>query len=888
MRKAQAIPEVSGMWMALVFIVVVFMIILGAFAAFPGIGEWFENFFVMPVATSEDIYIARYSTNTLQCAINSVTRGEEWNNCFGEFESSGGGPSGLVVAGETYVEGGKVKNGAEIECFFPKDDIGRSDAIIEYEEDGWSDNICYAFRNGKWKWRKAPCENSDFKDINELLEATASKSKLKENNLDWVHNDIAKNLTANTGDYGSGLMLFTNILNSERAPISGEKTSDDNIRIHYVSEKSRETYGDKSKWFGDWSDIVEVDFNPPPYVIRPADIAIYNLAKMMDPDPAINREYCTITNFYLPQEVLGAEKYIAGYGDPKFLVYWQNFPPGEDAAWTSYATWMEHVGTVVLFALPVGKVIKGGKYLIKGAGKTVASTTKTALTSAGSSLVSKLTGKTAAKNVQYMLFDVSVSRAARIAAIAKAAGQGIFKELIWGAEKHYGVGLKPLLAVAGVATVASWVGAYKDSVNDKYIKKSESLVLDVPYLETETLALNELTQQPGMNALGYNTPIGLVQPVVLNREDLFETPSTFYLASPCHADLVIEGGEYVYCREYIYNSKDKTVVCNVIKKEDAMCLGEGGCKYLGTLWQGKKRQVKDIPKCGEVDVSKDALENNLLFKDNNDDFFYDEVIVSYLSGADVLKIIDSDYDGGFDKYEINNDGMTIVSGGRYGGEIDFESDGVFDATFLVDDSGGATVLEVRKNGEEDPFCTFTREGTGELEKTIFYASSDTKIEQLQFPKIDLERKTCHLYNPLTPPITIKASGLNFDTFESFSFILKDTDNDGYWDYYDGNLNSAPDFTLDGEFGSVMTQWCKIEGIKVSLENKNNYKDDRNFCYSKPQTGKRIAIFAGVIIADIVMTTFSAGLLTHVAVGFTGGMLYVASQQYEKWPGPSGL
>ena len=61
---------------------------------------------------------------------------------------------------------------------------------------------------------------------------------------------------------------------------------------------------------------------------------------------------CTVKNFNLSQKVSKAEEWIAGYGDPKFLVYWQNFPVGEDAAWSGYRTWLEDTFVFFLFILP--------------------------------------------------------------------------------------------------------------------------------------------------------------------------------------------------------------------------------------------------------------------------------------------------------------------------------------------------------------------------------------------------------------------------------------------------------------------------------------------------------------------------------------------------------
>jgi len=75
------------------------------------------------------------------------------------------------------------------------------------------------------------------------------------------------------------------------------------------------------------------------------------------------RVICTVKNFKLPESFAGgifpeAKEYIAGYGDPTFLLYYQTFPQGEDGSWSSFSTWFDGVGYVVLWAIPVSKILK--------------------------------------------------------------------------------------------------------------------------------------------------------------------------------------------------------------------------------------------------------------------------------------------------------------------------------------------------------------------------------------------------------------------------------------------------------------------------------------------------------------------------------------------------
>lgn len=85
---------------------------------------------------------------------------------------------------------------------------------------------------------------------------------------------------------------------------------------------------------------------------------------------------CTVKNFQLPEDFWGifekGEEYIAGFGDPTYLVYWQTFPPGEDASWTNYAAWWQGIGSASLYLIPVAvPIVKAVGGTLKAAGKLV-------------------------------------------------------------------------------------------------------------------------------------------------------------------------------------------------------------------------------------------------------------------------------------------------------------------------------------------------------------------------------------------------------------------------------------------------------------------------------------------------------------------------------------
>jgi hypothetical protein len=66
---------------------------------------------------------------------------------------------------------------------------------------------------------------------------------------------------------------------------------------------------------------------------------------------------CVVTQFELPQDVSKTNKLLPGYGDPKYLVYFNEFPDGEDESWSTWAA-----VNVLLTVIPVGKIPIIGKF----------------------------------------------------------------------------------------------------------------------------------------------------------------------------------------------------------------------------------------------------------------------------------------------------------------------------------------------------------------------------------------------------------------------------------------------------------------------------------------------------------------------------------------------
>jgi len=291
-------------------------------------------------------------------------------------------------------------------------------------------------------------------------------------------------------------------------------------------------------------------------------------------------EGCVVHNFKLPQKVSDAEEWIAGYGDPKFIGYHQYFPDGEDKAWRGYTTWMENVGTVVLFAIPTERLFVAGKRwvftkvgkLFEEVGGVTARNMEKSLIKAGVDESDRL-----------MVFDRAMSKAERISALqsTKIAEQ-VGKEV---ESKVSPSMLNTIKKTAKVTTPVALGAALIDSINEKYKPYYSNLVLKQPYVEPITI--------PSTNI-----------PVVLDKRGWMlkltdKNFVNFYEASPCDADLRTYIGA-VFCKEYhkdangvIYcafsNAKD---VCEQSKNELGLEIGD--CD---------EDPLSLIPMCGNDDTA---------------------------------------------------------------------------------------------------------------------------------------------------------------------------------------------------------------------------------------------------------------------------------------------
>jgi hypothetical protein len=335
---------------------------------------------------------------------------------------------------------------------------------------------------------------------------------------------------------------------------------------------------------------------------------------------------CTVHNYHAPQDletidVLGTEfspeKWIAGFGDPRFLVYFQSFPDGEASYWSGYSTALDNVAAVVLFAFPAEKFLQGGKWLIKKGTYSIGEKLGiTKLGDKGKKLLDKFfsTSKLNPENTRVMMMGKSLSKEAReeaiegyyskyildhhgkpfqvtatkpIQQVTETEGNSFIKKVLMAGSDQKGMTMadfRALARITGKSTFVALLAAFADSRNEKYLAHEGQVVLKSPYEPAEDVGFVDNVWQEKTNPLpGQLETIEVGHPIILDKQlGFMQDPlsglgirpsfTEFYLASPCHADIFVEfgtGDNVVFCENYVYDPETRSVDCKFIERREA-------------------------------------------------------------------------------------------------------------------------------------------------------------------------------------------------------------------------------------------------------------------------------------------------------------------------------
>ncbi len=256
---------------------------------------------------------------------------------------------------------------------------------------------------------------------------------------------------------------------------------------------------------------------------------------------------CIVHDFKLPQKVGDVQTYVINYGDPKFLYYWNEFPI-EENSWTFKPDWKVHALIGIVTLLPPTKVagvgIKMGWAAIKkGGGNLVKRAFKRA------------TGR---EMVQMTLPGM---KAAVKPAVAKVFSWALLREeLEQIIKKRFTLPGVKRMAIKGVFLETAYHAAIMaDSMSENYKPHNNNMVLKSPYEDAELLSLED----------GWEKRPVLVKwrrkPTVLHGTDL----ATAHLVSPCYLSEVNVKKMSIRCKDYTFDSEQKSTTCTGAKTKDS-------------------------------------------------------------------------------------------------------------------------------------------------------------------------------------------------------------------------------------------------------------------------------------------------------------------------------
>ena len=225
---------------------------------------------------------------------------------------------------------------------------------------------------------------------------------------------------------------------------------------------------------------------------------------------------CTMY-FQLPQPVSGIEAWIPGAGDPKYLVYHEAFPPGEDTAWSGWQT-----VSIALMAVPVLKSFGGAAKAGLTSGFIVGSSEQ--ISAASQTLASG--GEVATAATRYALNE-KVLEGIRAGSIKISAG---------------------MTASEAAKFFMSTIEKYIPCDSNTLCVKSAFTVRDV-----------EGQQFPAAKPVRLSDAC---KDVYIELDKQWQYGTKFYLASPCNAQLEISWGECNCFPEKVQLLEKDMVVCS--------------------------------------------------------------------------------------------------------------------------------------------------------------------------------------------------------------------------------------------------------------------------------------------------------------------------------------
>ncbi len=365
---------------------------------------------------------------------------------------------------------------------------------------------------------------------------------------------------------------------------------------------------------------------------------------------------CKIVNFQLPQEFpdgnIGenAERFITGNGDPKYLVYFQYFPEGENTDWQGFSPWYKNIGVLVFVTACVGHVlgpvikwgakelIPGANIISKGAGtKGIRSKIwriiSGKLGNKANNMLNKipffksigrkqLSKETAAYVLDKAIVDKYgtasnlLSKLGSISLEKKKLITNAFRKIQSGSLSYFRIasdlpdevikdsviemfgkkaGEKVIAAApevmkrVGITSLGAYVVSRIDSEIGKFLTQTNSLVLQSTMKDGKEYKVDVAVHSKPNKIIDptQQNVVDLGKPIIMDKPEWRSGVTPLALASPCVANLTVEENKEVICGVYAYDSKNNIVKCDTPKE---------------TGWTDKLKEKlgTKIKKCGSL------------------------------------------------------------------------------------------------------------------------------------------------------------------------------------------------------------------------------------------------------------------------------------------------
>jgi len=669
---------------------------------------------------------------------------------------------------------------------------------------------------------------------------------------------------------------------------------------------------------------------------------------------------CEVKNFNLPEDFgnggFKPREYIDGFGDPSFLVYYQSFPPGEEADWSSQSAWFSGTGKIMFATMcgghVLGPLIKGTRATFSVTKNLVKNHISIIVTKLGGSIDSKVldeaaeigaksipttTTKIVGKEVleavekgimnkgliehtklvlvregKPQTFDTAweiVSGAAETGGKIKKGTSEYFAlrnefRRVWDGEfseadlsvlftakaaeetflKTLSTEARQRALSAGIRAAEysaldygiSYFIAKTDSEIGKFVEThSNSIVLGEPLREETPILLysNQITAAANVVDPTTDNLVEVGKPVILDKESFFNSPTPFYLASPCQADVTVEP-EIVICGAYSYD--------NVGGQQLATCDTPDDPSWYD-VFKDTKYSCSALPSNVDNEGKKFMDKEAELIRDITKAEVYGGEIVIPGTNEKRIKIVDKmhDLEMYFNKDQNIIDYIGVTGKAFYGATI-------------------ASVESLNKDKENQPYFTDETKSRG-IVINSYTPKGFPCVVQKGDRLVDDEKEylVCLLSNIIQERGTVYLTDIRvyfeLDNKNFFALsvsksggvggyvgvtdvVFKDLNGDGKIDeidhYFQPDLESDAkqqarvfqDKDFNGKIDVMTARNCKIEAIKVIPKKKGEDENGNNYCFKSKSAAWTISS---------TVATFGVSGLAKTVGGFPGWMLATA-------------